>query len=432
MTGFNAGRSGGFSRRDVLKGMGALGAAATGASLASGGAEAVGSSAVYQYYHTDWNQVKSDLSTIADQGYDAIQVPPAQYSRLDRSHQQGVTDPPLGYQPVDLKNFNSVFGTESEYEDMVAEAHAQGLDVIADAVINHMAANDDFRGAPGISFADLPYFSEQDFHPESSIDYSDPESVEDGWLVGLKDLKQESSYVRGQLKDYVEKYAGLGVDGVRWDAAKHVPEWFFSDYANQWADDLGLYKVGEVLQGDVNYCQGYANTGMSVTDYALYYTMKEDVFHQNGDMNALDGAGLVNQSPFQSLTFVSNHDSGPPQYEKLAYAYILTYEGYPRVYSNRIGVSDGDIRNLLWIKNNLAGGAAYTRHVDQNLYIYERQNNLLVGLNRSDSWQGKWVYTSWTNQTLNDYSGNAGDVTTNGDNWVEVWVPPQSWVCYAP
>ncbi|MBX0346956.1 DUF1939 domain-containing protein [Halomicroarcula pellucida] len=420
------------SRRDVLRGMGALGAAATGASLTTGGAEAVGSSAVYQYYHTDWNQVKSNLSTIADQGYDAIQVPPAQYSRLDRSHQQGVTDPPLGYQPVDFKNFNSVFGTEAEYEDMVAEAHAQGLDVIADAIINHMAANDDFRGAPGISFADLPYFSEQDFHPESSIDYSDPESVENGWLVGLKDLKQESSYVRGQLKDYVEKYAALGVDGIRWDAAKHVPEWFFSDYANQWADDLGLYKVGEVLQGGVGYCQGYADTGMSVTDYPLYYTMKEDVFHQNGDMRALDGAGLVNQSPFQSLTFVSNHDSSPPQYEKLAYAYILTYEGYPRVYSNRIAVDDGDIQNLLWIKNNLAGGATYTRHVDQNLYIYERDNNLLVGLNRTGSWQSKWVYTTWTSQPLHDYTGSSGDVTTNGDGWVQISIPPQGWVCYAP
>ncbi len=412
--------------------MGALGAAATGASLTTGSAQAVGSSAVYQYYHTDWNQVRSNLSTVAAQGYDAIQVPPAQYSRLDRSHQQGVTDPPLGYQPVDFKNFDSVFGTESEYQAMVDEAHNQGLDVIADAVINHMAADDDFRGAPGITFDDLPYFSEQDFHPESEIDYSDPESVENGWLVGLKDLKQESSYVRGQIQDYVQKYANLGVDGIRWDAAKHVPEWFFSDYANQWADNLGLYTVGEVLQGGVDYCQGYADTGMSVTDYPLYYTMKEDVFHQDGDMTALDGAGLVNQSPYQSLTFVSNHDSGPPQYEKLAYAYILTYEGYPRVYSNHIAVDDGDIQNLLWIKNNLAGGTAYQRHADQNLYIFERQNNLLVGLNRSGSWQSKWVYTTWTNQALNDYSGNSGDVTTNSDGWVQISIPPQGWVCYAP
>ncbi|MBV0923416.1 DUF1939 domain-containing protein [Halomicroarcula limicola] len=426
-----AGGSEDFSRRDVLRGMGALGAAATGASLTTGGAQAVGSSAVYQYYHTDWTQVESDLSTIAAQGYDAIQVPPAQYSRLDRSHQEGVTDPPLGYQPVDLKNFDSVFGTEAEYQSMVDEAHNQGLDVIADAVVNHMAANDDFRGAPGITFDDLPYFSERDFHPEDSIDYSDPESVENDWLVGLKDLKQESSYVRGQIQDYVQKYANLGVDGIRWDAVKHVPEWFFEDYANEWADDLGLWTVGECLDGSVDYCMQYANTGMSVTDYPLYYKMK-DAFKPYGDLRALDGAGVVDQSPYQALTFVSNHDSGPPKLEKLAYAYILTYEGYPRVYSNRVGVSDGDIQNLLWIRNNLAGGAAYTRHSSSPLYVFERYNNLLVGLNRTGSWRSANVYTSWSNTTLNDYTGHAGDISTGSGGYTNVSVPPESWVCYAP
>lgn len=420
------------SRRTVLKGIGALGAAAVGTAVPSGLATAVGTSAVYQYYHTDWTEITATLATLAEQGYDAIQVPPAQRSRLDRSHQRGVTDPPLGYQPVDFTDFNSVFGTESEYETMVETAHDHGLDVVADAVINHMAANDDFRGAPGYTFADLPYFSEQDFHPRDPIDYDDPESVEDDWLVGLKDLKMESSYVRGQLEDYVEKYANLGVDGIRWDAAKHVPEWFFQSYGNQWADDRGLWTVGEVLQGGVDYCQGYADTGMSVTDYPLYYTMKEDAFHSGGDMRALDGAGLVDQSPFQSLTFVSNHDSGPPEYEKLAYAYILTYEGYPRVYSNRVGIQDSDVRNLLWIRNNLASGSTKTRYVDEDLYVYERTGNLLVGLNRASSWRSAWVSTGWSSTTLNDYSGNAGNVSTASDGRVQVSIPPTGWVCYAP
>jgi len=96
-----------FSRRDILKGIGAAGATAAGGAALSGTASAVGQSAVYQYYHTPWNTVKSDLSAIADQGYDAIQIPPAQESYLDRSDQDSVTDPPLGYQPVNHRNFNS-------------------------------------------------------------------------------------------------------------------------------------------------------------------------------------------------------------------------------------------------------------------------------------------------------------------------------------
>jgi alpha-amylase len=422
MLGHDDGGSEDFSRRDVLKGIGAAGAAtAVGASATGSASAAIGDSAVYQYYHTDWSTVKSDMSAIADQGYDAVQVPPAQESYLDRSDQDWNYHPPMGYQPVDHRNFNSVFGTEDQYQYLIWEAHNHGLDVIADAVVNHMAA------APYDTF---PWFGYDDFHHNGAIDYSDPWSVENGDLVGLKDLKQESSYVRGQLKRYIEKYANLGVDGIRWDAAKHVPEWFFRDYANVWANNLGLYTVGEVLQGDTGYCQGYADTGMSVTDYPLYYAMK-DAFKPYGDMRAVEGAGLVNQDPYHAMTFVSNHDSGPPELEKLAYAYILTYEGYPRVYNNRIGIHDGDIRNLLWIRNNLASGQTFTRHVDQNLYIYERYNNLLVGLNKSGSWRGKWVPTSWRDQALNEYTGHAENEYVNGDGWVYISIPPESWVCYA-
>ncbi|MUV90169.1 DUF1939 domain-containing protein [Halapricum sp. CBA1109] len=416
-----------FSRRSILKGIGAASTAAVGAGALSGSGAAVGANAAYQYYHTDWTQIESDLSTIADAGYDSIQVPPAQKSKLsksDREYDDEKWQTPAGYQPINHKSFDSVFGTEAEYASMVQEAHNQGLDVIADAVMNHMAA--------GVGYDAFPYFSEWDFHNEGAIDYSDPESVEDGDLVGLPDLKQESSYVRGQLQDYLQKYADLGVDGIRFDAAKHMPEWFFSDYATQWADDNGLYKVGEVLNGDPAVCDGYAQTGMSVTDYPLYYTMKEDAFNQDGDLRALDNGGYVDQNAFGAMTFVSNHDSRPPQYERMAYAYILTYEGYPRVYSHRIGVNDGDINNLLWIRQNLAGGPAVTRHSGRDLYVFEREGNLLVGLNRTGSWKSKWVPTSWTNQTLNDYSGNAGDVTTNSDAWVKLWIPPTGWVCYAP
>lgn len=416
---------GGIDRRSVLKSVGAAGAGLALGAGSTGSAAAVGESALLQFYHTPWNEVRNHLGGIADAGFGAIQLPPAQYSKLTWADQDGDNHPPLGYQPIDHKNFTSQFGTEGEYKQLIDAAHGNGLDVVADAVINHMAAD--------TAFSEFPHFGYDDFHHNGAIeDYSDDWQVENCDLVGLPDLKQESAYVRGQLKDYVDKYADLGIDGIRWDAAKHVPEWFFSDYANQWAEARGLYRVGEVLQGSVDYCEGYVNTGMSATDYPLYYVMKEDVFTDGGDMRALDGAGLVNRRPFGSLTFVSNHDSDPPQYQKLAYAFILTYEGYPRVYQKDMPYWDGDIKNLLWIRNTLSGGAALTRHVDQNLYLYEREGNLLVGLNRSDSWQGQWVPTSWTNQTLNDYSGNAGDVTTNGDSWVEVWVPPRGWVCYAP
>jgi alpha-amylase len=426
--------TGGSTRRGVLKGITALGAAAVGGSALSGsGAAQIEDSAVYQYYHTDWTTIRDNLAAVAEAGYDAIQVPPAQFSRLyeyERQSNAEVYEQPLGYQPIDYRNFDSVFGTESEYQAMVDEAHNQGLEVIADAVMNHMAAGGDYFDRQ-VSLADIPQFSSQDFHPSCGIDYNDPESVEDCWLVGLRDLDQDSSYVRGQLYNYLEKYANLGVDGVRFDAAKHISESFFRNYANQWADDLGLYKVGEVLDGSTAVNQGYADTGMSVTDYALYFTMREDVFTSSGDMNALDGAGLVNQDPARAMTFVSNHDQGPPEYERLAYAYILTYEGYPRVYNHRIGPSDGEISTLLSIRRQLLSGSATTRYVDTDLYVFERGDAIVV-LNRGSGQRSATVQTNFAaGATLSDVTGSAADTTVDSNGYAQVTAPAVGYAVYS-
>lgn len=380
----------------------------------------LGSGAVYQYYHTPWNEIRMALGSVADVGYDAIQVPPAQ-----RSKRTWEDPKPHGYQPVDHLDFDSVFGTETEYRAMIEEAHEQGLDVIADAVTNHMAA--------GINFGAFPHFSWDDFHHNGRIrDNEDDWELENRDLEGLPDLRQESQRVRDHLESYVQKYADLGVDGLRWDAVKHMPEWFLRDYANPWADDRGLYTVGEVLHGSVSYCESYFETGMTVMDYPLYFTMREEVFHQDGDLSVLDGAGLVAQHPYHSMTFVSNHDSPPPEYETLAYAYILTYEGYPRVYSATIDVDDDIISNLLSIRRRFATGPARTCHADRDLYVFERQGSLLVGLNRTQDWKSVQVQTSWDEQSLCDYSDSTEEVMTDETGQVELCIPPTGWVCYAP
>src|ERR1700745_1696011 len=58
----------------------------------------------------------------------------------------------------------------------------------------------------------------------------------------------------------------------------------------------------------------------------------------NFDMASLDHAGLTGIAPQSSVTFVENHDTDLSETNKivsnkiLAYAYILTSEGYPCVY----------------------------------------------------------------------------------------------------
>ena len=168
---------------------------------------------------------------------------------------------------------------------------------------------------------------------------------------------------------------------------------------------------------------------MSVMDYPLYFKMQEDAFRPNGDLRALDYA-TVHDDP-TTLTFVSNHDTDPPEYEKLAHAYILTQPGYPRVYNRRVDVDDDDVQTLLWIRNNLARGPAITRHVSQDTLVFERHHSLLVGLNTATTHRTERVQTSWTNQHLHDHTDHRTPITTDDDGHTELTIPPRTWVCYA-
>jgi alpha-amylase len=42
------------------------------------------------------------------------------------------------------------------------------------------------------------------------------------------------------------------------------------------------------------------------------------------------------------------------------------------------------------------------------------------------------VATPWVNTQIHDYTGHVEDEETNSDGWVELWIPPQSYVMMAP
>lgn len=417
-----------LTRRAFVGGLSVVGLGA-GLPALAGKVTAAGEPVHFQYFHETWSTITDNLSKVADRGYDAVWIQAPQKSDLTWSDQSGRNDPPLGYQPVDYTVFDSEFGTESELRSLISEAHDQGLEVYVDCVMNHMASGHDY---------DFPRFSYNDFHHDvgSIDDWSDDHQVEHGELLGLPDLAQyessTSGYVRGELMNYMEKIADVGADGYRYDAVKHVEEKYWNDYANPKADDLGLARIGEVYDGSIDYVQGYIDTGMDAFDYPLYYVLS-DAF-SNGDISQLQGAGVVEQDPYHAHPFVYNHDVDSPTQYHLAHAFVLTSEGVPMIYNlypNEI-LDDSAINNMVWVKKNLAGGETYWRHADSDLAVYERYNNLLVGINNGGSSRTQSVYTSWTNTTLHDYSGTAGNVTTGSDGWVDITVPSEGWVFYAP
>jgi len=134
------------------------------------------------------------------------------------------------YQPVSYQ-IESRLGTRAEYADMVARCKQAGVEVIADAVINHMSARLGGFGIAGSPFEKYEYpglYSRDDFHdcgltPSGQIlDYGIREQVQRCELLGLSDLDTGSPRVQQQILGYLNDLLSLGVAGFRIDAAKHI------------------------------------------------------------------------------------------------------------------------------------------------------------------------------------------------------------------
>jgi alpha-amylase len=359
-----------------------------------------------------WSKIMQNLERIKAAGYTAILISPHQAACGGNQS--------LGYDPYDFRVFNSAHGTAEELAALIQKTHAAGLQIYADMVLNHMCSNN----------FNYPRFHSEHFHHVGGINnWHDQWQLENGSLFGLEDLSQESSYVRGELWEFLVKTNNMGFDGYRWDAAKHVPLWYWKDHIVNNVNAWGKYNVGEVYDGNVTYLLQYVETGMSVTDYSLYYAMQES-FRFTGNLAALDGAGLAAVNGPKALTFVENHDVGPPANRVLAYAFLAAYPGYPCFF--RVSLDDAAINNLVWVHNNLAEGTYQNRYKDQNTLIFQRGNRLLAGLNQSNQWANHWVQTSWHNTRLHDYAGHVDDQWTNDSGWVEIWLPPMGYVMMGP
>lgn len=374
-----------------------------------------------------WNHVRWSAESLANARYGSVWV---------QSPCEPNTGSSNGYNPRDFMNWDGDLGTESEFDDMLSRLGDNGVGVIVDTIVNHTATTDPDEGVYP-QFPDRSYF-----HDPMSLD----EDRVRGQLVGLWSLDHWNGDVTQRLEDYVRKIGEKGAAGIRWDAAKHVPQWWFNYYGSRWADEYNMFQVGEVWDGDLDLVMNYTEAGMNVFDFQLQNTLNS-AFSYGGNLSEVANAirndqCVLGRNPFRASVFVDNHDLSPddtPDDYRLAHAFMLTAPGAAMVYANRTKPDDGVddptapwLTNLNWIKENLAGGSMYFRHDDDNLLVHERENNLLTGINKAGYDQTQWVYTTWRNQVLQDYTGTMGDVWVNGDGWCNIEIPAQDWVCYAP
>lgn len=165
----------------------------------------------------------------------------------------------------------------------------------------------------------------------------------------------------------------------------------------------------------------------------------------------LDKLGLAGRRPFNAVTFVENHDTDANgsdtifRNKMLAYAYILTSEGYPCVFYKDYSTDKfcyglkPFIDKLLFVHEKIAEGNSQQRFKDHEVFAYERMGgqHLLVGLNNDEA--NPKVITVETgfgaNVGLHDYAGHGADRQTDGNGRATIEIPKSldgfGYVCYS-
>ena len=237
----------------------------------------------------DWTlaDIQAEIPNIAKAGFTAVQTSPVH----ERTGKGAVWYDV--YRPYDYKIGNGL-GSEADLKALCAKAHEYGVKVIVDVVANH---TDYGNVAPRLNNLSLYH------NLGHGINWGDRFDVTHG-EIGMKDLDTNNPTVQAIIKQYIQDLKACGVDGVRWDAIKHIGLPSEGDSFMKNVVDQTMYNYGEILDntgGDDKTLFPEYQTYMSITDNG----------YGNGFANSFAG-GSINES-------VGNFNQRKAETEKLVY-----------------------------------------------------------------------------------------------------------------
>ena len=237
----------------------------------------------------DWTlaDIQEEIPNIAKAGFTAVQTSPVHERAGKGSVWYDV------YRPYDFKIGNGL-GSEADLKALCAEAHKYGVKVIVDVVANH---TDHPNVAERLKDESLYHerFGVGNWHDRHQVTFG---------MIGMWDLDTNNPTVQAIIKQYIQDLKACGVDGVRWDAIKHIGLPSEGDSFMQNVVDQEMYNYGEILDstgGDDNVLFPEYQTYMSITDNG----------YGNGFANSFAG-GSINES-------VGNFNRRNAKTEKLVY-----------------------------------------------------------------------------------------------------------------
>lgn len=307
---------------------------------------------------------KIDDNYFTDLGINAIWMTPI----VEQIH--GATDEGTGktyafhgYWAKDWTNLDPNFGTKEELKELVEKAHAKGIRVVLDAVVNHTGPvtaidpvypNSWVRTSPQCQYnnyqnttactlvANLP-----DVLTESNLPAELPEMLIEKWkkegryeaeINSLNEFfartgypKAPKYYIMKWLADYVEEF---GIDGYRVDTVKHTNEDVWKDFQKICQEAFDIYKrknPSKVLDNNLFFTVGEIY-GYGISQKQDYdFGDKKVNYYQNGFKSLInfDFKGDANKS-YEELfsnyskllhgdlngktvmNYLTSHDDGSP------------------------------------------------------------------------------------------------------------------------
>ncbi|GMA08339.1 hypothetical protein GCM10025886_14900 [Tetragenococcus halophilus subsp. flandriensis] len=319
------------------------------------------------YLENDGNYykwLKEEVQKLSENGIDALWLPPLC---------KATNTDDIGYGIYDLGDFDqkgdirTKYGTVDELKAAIEALHGNDIKVYADIIMNHKAGADFTEEMTAIEVDENdrnhevsePHTIESwtgfnfparngkysDFewnhHHFSGVDFDQKEGKtaifkiigeNKHWADGVSDEKGNYDYLmfadidykHPDVHDELLKWGSwlvdyIQIDGMRFDALKHIQDAFIVDFIKyvEETSDRHIYFFGEYWVYDKNKENSYlyqTKYHTDLFDVALHYHLAEASTNAaNYDMRKVFDNTLVQEHPGIAVTFVDNHDSQPGQ-----------------------------------------------------------------------------------------------------------------------
>ncbi len=282
-------------------------------------------------FNWTYGEILANLENIQNAGFKNVLTMPVQQPKSGGSAWWAFYQP-LGFSIGD----NSPLGTKEDLIRLCDEAEKRGICILADIVANHLATTDDEGkepdGTPTVSPAVFDYEPEiylnrnEDtdgtgvtFHHNRSASGSGSETQYYAY-GNLPDLDTSNPYVQQRVLALLEECIDAGIDGFRFDAAKHIETSSDPDYPSDfWENTVlrakdyyrqktgrNLYVYGEILN---------APTGRSLSSYTDMMRITDDGYaaqfknaFASKDPSKILNASLKTEDPSSLIAWVESHD----------------------------------------------------------------------------------------------------------------------------